>query len=469
MTVYFDKARQKWRYHFEIEKKRETGYCDDPETGSHAENRTDAKRIEAIIRGALLAKQEKPQPASDGPDFTFGQAVAAFAARKQGKGNWANQQVYLNDLMNYFGASTRVAAIAEDSPIPDAPSVWGYIRYARQRPVMVYIGKGRPLAEMLELGAPIERLYRPAKDGRLRADSTINRYLDCLRETLRIAYELRDPRTGEFLFKGAMPKVPDLDEPEYLPRPFTDDEIWEAADRAPPHLAWGILLARLMGFRKAEMFGIRRRQVDFNLRGVWLAAADTKGKRDELVPANAEAMELLEYLVAEAEARGVEHIITYRRRLRAEPGQPPRFTAPVPIKNPKKAFARVLKDMGLDGIHTFHNTKASFVTAIAHVAPAAVTQDLARHKDYRTTQRYLKVVDHAKRAAVEAASIKSHTGSTRTQKPHTRNDKAAEAAAKSLKVMVGATGFEPATPSPPEAGATKKVLGFKPVRKRNHA
>lgn len=459
MSVCFNKGRGKWRYDFWLDGVRHQGYCDDPGTGKHAGNKTEAKRVEAIIRGALMRQGEKPAQAGEPPSFSFGQAVAAFSSRKMNGRNWANQRVYVQDLMRYFGQSFPVAAIAEDSADPNAPSIWGYIRWARQQPVMIYVGKGRKLSEMLDLGVPIEKLYRPAADGRLRADSTINRYLDCLRETLRIAYDLRHPKTGDLMFKGPMPKVPDLDEPEYLPRPFSDDAIWEAVTRAPAHLAWGILLARLMGFRKAEMFDITIPQVDFQSRGIWLAAADTKGKRDEFVPANAEAMELLEYLVAEARARGVQHIITYRRTRTtwnikggkaAGDGRTVRFGPAVPVKDPKKAFARVLKEMGLQGIHTFHNTKASFVTAVAHVAPAAVTQDLARHKDYRTTQRYLKVADHAKRAAVEAATTKPSATPSPSRKSLTENNKAAQEAAKSLKNMVGATGFEPATPSPPD-------------------
>ncbi|CCG42152.1 tyrosine-type recombinase/integrase [Magnetospirillum molischianum] len=460
MSVCYNKARGKWRFDFRLDGTRHQGYCDDPGTGKHATTKTEAKRIEAMVRGALIRQgANKPVEITSPATFTLSQAVAAFSARKMGGSNWANQKVYIQDLMTYFGPACPTATIAEDSADPNSPSIWGYIRWARQQPVMIYVGKGRPLAEMLELGTPIERLYRPTADGRTRSDSTINRYLDCLRAVLRIAYSLRDPNTGEMLFKGQMPKVPDLAEPEYMPRPFSDAEIWEAAERAPAHLAWGILLARLMGFRKAEMFDITISQVDFNLRGIWLAAADTKANRDEFVPANTEAMELLEYLVAEARARKVQHIITYRRvrttwnikdGTEASEHTPIRFGPAVPVKNPKKAFSRVLKEMGLEGVHTFHNTKASFVTAIAHVAPAAVTQDLARHRDYRTTQRYLKVADHAKRAAVEATTIQEKPHPSHSQEFLTGQKESRPEAAKSLKNLVGATGFEPATPSPPD-------------------
>lgn len=325
---------------------------------------------------------------------------------KQGGANWPNQQVYIRDLLAFFGATSSVADITEQR-------VWDYIAWARQQPVMVYVGGGRTRATFAKVRRDFP--YRPSKSGRMRADSTINRYLDCLRETLRIAHGVRGAN-GQPLLSGEPPKVPDLTEPEKLPRPIADDVLWEMVERAPAHLAWGILLARLMGFRKGEMFALTCHQVDTANRGIWLNAENTKAKRDEFIPANVDAMELLTYLIAEAKARGSTFLITYRRRLKDGPDGMPRFTAAVPIKNPKRAWQKVLSDMGLKGLHKFHNTKASFVTAVAHTASAAVTQELARHKDYRTTQRYLKINDEAARAAVEAATLKvtAKTGAARS-------------------------------------------------------
>ncbi|MGE4280915.1 MAG: hypothetical protein AB7G62_15100 [Magnetospirillum sp.] len=115
------------------------------------------------------------------------------------------------------------------------------------------------------------------------------------------------------------------------------------------------------------------------------------------------------------------------------------------------AWTRVLRELGLEGVHTFHNTKASFVTAVA----PAVTQQLARHKDYRTTERYLKVNDVAARAAVDAAAIRVNAP-THGQKVPDRITSAGKGKAASPKAaaflenLVGAAGFEPTTPSPPD-------------------
>ncbi len=441
--AHFNKQRKKWMYDFEINGKRRSKYIVHPETGKEPRNKTEAVRFETLIRAKAFAQPEStPHPPGD---FTVGMAFDAFTTRKKGGGNWENQKVYIAELARFFGLATPVRDITEQT-------IWEYIAHARRQPIMVYMGGGKTKSEAVKLRRD-SSLYRPCKSGRTRADSTINRYLDCLRETLRIAYSLRDS-DGRMLLSNPVPVVPDLTEPEKLPRPIPDDVLWQMADRAPAHLAWGILLARLMGFRKGEMFALTIQQVDFQNGGIWLAAEDTKAKRDEFIPAGREALELLTYLVAEAIARKTEHLITYRRRLRRAPGEKVRFTEPVPIKNPRTAWRRVMKELGVAGFHKFHHTKASFVTAIAHNATAAVTQELARHRDYRTTQRYLKVNNQAARAAVDAASIRVPTATALAPSPkqesQTEDPMFGEMTAKSLNLMVGAAGFEPTTPSPPD-------------------
>ena len=99
---------------------------------------------------------------------------------------------------------------------------------------------------------------------------------------------------------------------------MADDDLQAIIAAAPPHLADGILLARLMGFRKGEIFGLTVRQVDFNNRCVWLDAESTKAKRAEAVPANPEAIELLKRLVAQARERKVSVPVEYSPEVAAE-------------------------------------------------------------------------------------------------------------------------------------------------------
>ncbi len=293
---------------------------------------------------------------------------------------------------------------------------------------------------------------------RLRSDSTTNRYLICLGAALRIAQSLRDTAGKPLL--ADMPKVPRLAEPKHLPRPIADEDLLAIVQdpSVPRHVADGVMLVRLMGFRKAEVFALKIHQVDFTNRGVWLEARETKGNRAEFVQASDEAMALLERLVQQARGWKVDHLFTYQHGEKGERR---------PVKNPKRAWGTALKKLGIEH-HRFHDTKASFVTAVARVASAAVTKSLARHKDHRTTERYIEIVDPVKRQAIEAIAIggtKARVGASPKQEPQTpcparpsdAPDAGKEKAPEPLGpgafpvsgTMVGATGFEPATPRPP--------------------
>jgi hypothetical protein len=59
------------------------------------------------------------------------------------------------------------------------------------------------------------------------------------------------------------------------------------------------------------------------------------------------------------------------------------------VHDAKSAWRAIRSDLGLQD-HVFHNTKASYVTRVAQSAAAATTQSLGRHKDYKTTGRYLR-------------------------------------------------------------------------------
>jgi integrase len=461
MTVYWNKARGRWMYNFVRNGERHAGYCVDPATDEPAKTKTDAKRIEE----ALKVEVAKAQPAAAAPsEYTVARMIAAYTTRKQGEKDWPNKTIYIREMLTWFGAGTAVREITEQR-------IWDYIAWAREQPVLIY--RGGPKARTPEEKA---RFYAPAKDGRKRADSTINRYLICLGEALRIVHGMKDAAGRPLL--AEMPKVPRLDEPEHLPRPVSDDHLKAILSRAPQYLADGVLLVRMMGFRKAEVFSLTVNQVDLQNRGVWLEAESTKANRAEFVPANEEAMGLLRRLVAQANERKVPYLFAYQRGKPKDPAK----ASWLPVKDPRKAWKTACRKLGIE--HRFHDTKASYVTAVAHVAPAAVTQQLARHKSYETTRRYLRVADEAARRAVEAISMNAvgstQTASTRKQESQTAaawqsqtgSNGAKEKAPEPLSseafppvpAMVGATGFEPATPRPPEFRSSDNILKLKGKR-----
>jgi integrase len=452
MTVNYRSDRKKWAYNFRLGGQRYAGYAIHPRTGKLAANEAEAKRIEALIREDLerrAAEQPKPhRPNHD--DYTLAQALASWAVRKQGKANWPNQRTYLAELLSWFGAETPAADIT-------AERCWAYITWAREQPILVWRGAGRKAIDCSE--AELKRFWVPRADGKCREDSTINRYLDPLREALRIAHETR---VHGVPLLAEPPAVPQLEEIQRLPRPISDEAIRRLATetKAPAHLIDAILLVRNMGFRKAEVFGLQIADVDFDAGGVWLRGERTKGRRDEFVPANADAIDLLRRLVAQARERTTAYLLTYRPRKLGEW---------VPVRDPKRSFRTAMKQIGLDGQHVFHNTKAAYVTAVASTASAEVTRSLARHKDSRTTARYIQVVDAVRQAAVDAIAFAAPVtaravGDNQDSQPAAGQGDGDDA--KSLENMVGATGFEPATPRPPASGSSGNVLIFKKDSRR---
>lgn len=377
MTVYWKASRKRWLYDFEEAGQRYEGYCRDPKTGRPAASKTEALKIERTLRAAAQAAGRERLRISS--VMTLTEALAAHAARHEGRPHFDNLRAYVLELRAWFGADTPVTAI-------DEARIAAYVTWARQQPRLVYVGGPRvPRERRLE-----RQYWRPVSDGSRRSDSTINRYLDCLRAALGVAHRARDPVTGESRLPHP-PAVAALNVPERIPRPIRDGDLKRILAAAPPHLAKAVLLTILMGFRKSEVFALTVDQVDLEGRGVWLRGEQTKGKRDEFIHASAPALELLAQLREEAIASGTPWLITYQHGRDGELR---------PIKDPKRAWARVMRDLGIN--HRFHDTKASFTTALAEQVAGPLVQKLSRHKDFKTTLRYIDLVDQSKRAALEA-------------------------------------------------------------------
>ncbi len=384
MTVTYDPRRKKWRYNFRLNGERHSRYCVDPATGKPAANKTQAKAIEDKIRARLMEglghRRATPM------DYTVAQAFAVFLTQRKNIANYSLVAGHVRELVSWLGPQTLLSNITERR-------IQEYITWAQHQKIKVWLGGPSKLKNI----EPESQALAWKTSDRTRSDSVINRYLTTLRTTLKIAHDTRDPRTGLPLLPFC-PRVPRLKEPKRLPRPIASHDIDALIAAAPPHLADALRLTVLMGFRRAEVFGLKVGQVDLNNRGVWLKAEQTKGNRDEFIPASAAALDILKRLKKQAEALGMENLILYRRGGIKTPMQW------LPCKNAKRSWHNALKKCGLNGQHVFHSTKASFVSAIAQKMPAAIVQDLARHKDFATTQRYLRVTDTLRRDGVEAAA-----------------------------------------------------------------
>lgn len=379
MTVHFDRRLSKWRFDFYRAKIRYQDWCLNLD-GSECRNKTEA--LKAQERAAAKVQTSARLPKVTTGAHNLAGAMTVFADHLSPGRHRDNQRVYVVELLKWFGA--------EQSLLEIEGRVAQYIAWARKQPVRVWRGGSDKKAET--------KKREPWADAaRTRSDATINRYLDALRRAIRLYGSLPDPLTDAPRLPR-MPKIPKLKEAKRIPRPVSDGDLERIIAEAAPWVVDAAVLARNMGFRRTEMLALALGQVDIEQRCVWLEAEGTKGNRDEKVPANATALEILSRRKAEAEALGIDTLFWYvPPSKKNEPAKKPQ-----PVRSIKRAWRSAQKRAGLSHLYRFHDLKAAFVTSIAqHAAPQDV-QKLARHKDFDTTRAYLEVSSDRGRAAVDA-------------------------------------------------------------------
>lgn len=392
MTTSFNKARGCHVYSFFIDGRRFQGVCIDPRTGEKAKTGAGATRAENAARAEAVKEIKDGAKPVAAEAYTFGEAVAGYVTVREGENYWRTEERHVTDLLAYYGP---------DKPLIefDEVEIEAYARESKKAPCMQYIGGQKPPAH--PTAEQYKALWRPMVNGRLRSNSTTNKHLLALQGILKLAHKTKDRVTR----KPRLEIVPDFSDAwlpviKRKPRPIADVHLAGICTDAktPDYVRDAVALVRNMGFRKAEVFGLREDvHVDFAGRGIWLDGEDTKGKRDESLHANAEAWAIIERLVAQARARGTPWLFA-RPIGRQRDG----VKGWRPIQNPTKSFYAALARQGIGGKHTFHNTKASFVTATAKVAPGAVVQKRARHKSFATTQRYIDIDAADEVAAADA-------------------------------------------------------------------
>lgn len=391
MTTSFNKARGCHVYSFMIDGRRFQGVCIDPRTGEKAKTPAAATRAENEARAAAVKELKDGAKPVALEAYTFGEAVAAYVTVREGENYWTTEERHVADLLAYYGPDKPVIEF-------DEVEIEAYARESKKAACMQYIGGRKPP----EHPTPEEykALWRPMVNGRLRSNSTTNKHLLALQGILKLAHKTKDKVTR----KPRLESLPDFSEAwlsviKRKPRPIADVHLAGICTdtKTPDYVRDAVALVRNMGFRKAEVFGLTIDHIDFARRGIWLDGEDTKGKRDESLHANPEAWAIIERLVAQARARGTLWLFARPIGRQREGARGWRQ-----IKNPTKSFYSALTRQGIGGKHTFHNTKASFVTATAKVAPGAVVQKRARHKSFATTQRYIDIDAADEVAAADA-------------------------------------------------------------------
>lgn len=231
-----------------------------------------------------------------------------------------------------------------------------------------------------------ERRESITKKGGTRAPATVNRELALLSRIFTLAMKNRlaaynpcsevqklavDNKRVRYL----------LDEEERRLMPLLTGQL--------AHLRSALIVAVGTGMRRGDQLNLRWDRVDFQRDVIWVPNAKTGQSYG--VPMSAQVREVM--LALRREARGSDYVFT-----NPHTGKP--YTS---LRSP---FATACHMAGIKGLR-WHDLRHTFGTRLAEAGNSEATiAELMGHAEPKTTRRYTHGTERAKRAAVEAASVR---------------------------------------------------------------
>jgi integrase len=164
------------------------------------------------------------------------------------------------------------------------------------------------------------------------------------------------------------------------PRPLTPDEEARLFAAVPTHYHPWMMLALHTGLRLGELRAQRWEDVD--LAGSTLEVTQPKSGKREVLPLNDVAFSVLAGLPQTSE--------------RVFPGIPVKLIS---------LFCRYVRKATLPTDIHFHCLRDTYISRLAPHCTVPTLMALARHRNYQTTQRYLKIDDQRLRDVVQVLSI----------------------------------------------------------------
>ncbi len=155
MTIWFDKARKRWRYDFELQGVRYAKECADA-AGNPVANRRAAQDAENDARKVARMIGKIPRA----PELTFAQVLSSLSEHWMTTADWPNKQRYARELLAFFGGETLMRDI-------DGARIQDYIAFAMKQPRMVWIGGSSRKRD----AADAQKFWRADPHGRTRAPS----------------------------------------------------------------------------------------------------------------------------------------------------------------------------------------------------------------------------------------------------------------------------------------------------------
>lgn len=419
MTVFFDPKRNKWRYDFMFNRQRYAGYCDHPKTGVHPKNKTEAKKIEEIIKGTIkgLAPGEVAPPAPVN-GFALVEVMSHYLKAMKEKADFKNTQTHARELLSYFGPTIDI------NHIP--PRLPEYKLWALEQKTRVFIGKD----------PDGNNKY---KDGdKLRSPKLVNEYINTL---VRAVNSFRRSRPKEH--RHLVPEMVDIEYckvPKRIPTPIAYTESQRLLAAMDPvehvHLRLGYLLAINTGMREREITGVLDKQYNEIERTIFLHPEQTKSDTGRAIYIN----DIAHGVILECRKRGnslwkalqedaelaSSYLDLYGIRSRGD--------IPLMLYADKKTKAlRPVNELWTTAWDTIrkkagvnrrgHDTRAAFCTNIlSSGASIAAAKELAGHRSIETTMKYVKAANNELHAAVNQMAanrpymVESHTEFTHKTK-----------------------------------------------------
>lgn len=423
MTVYLQAVKTKagatkrWVYDFRLSGRRFQSVCIDPDDGHRAASKRDAAAIEEKIKVLERKRIQGLEAARVRPGtFALTQAMTLYLeslvdASKLFRSNSAN---YAGEILRFFGLDKDVVEI---TPM----EAQRYRTFCTQQTVKVWIGgphKGR------DRGDP--RWWKDT--GRIRGPETVNHYLDCFRGALLAAHRARDPVTA----KSYLPEPPAIEPvhvPDRLPAPMPDEELAQRQAVAPQWTRETAELARLFGLRRTEALAatiadirteFRPRRPGGNpepYRFLVFRGEDNKGGHDVVVHGGWAGADFLELLAGQARKRKARHLITWPGHYLARIDED---TVWRPLKSIRRSWRTTAVKAAIEHPHRMHDVRGRYITEIAKGGKDRLTQGAARHKDFKTTQRYIAAAEMDIAGAVELASGRRYVAPPVPETQHER-------------------------------------------------
>jgi integrase len=209
------------------------------------------------------------------------------------------------------------------------------------------------------------------------SDSTINRMLEIIRAILNNSFK-----------KGWVDKVIPIslfDEVE-RDRWLTKEEVERLLKELPPHLSDMAAFSLLTGLRKANVVGLKWRNVDLVKRHAFVAASQSKTKRAIPVPLSLEAIEIIRRQIG----KHMEFVFTYQGE---------------PVKQCNTAaWRKALKRAKIEDFH-WHDLRHTWASwHIQNGTSLYELQKLGGWSSYETVQRYAHLNSQQLQDAAERVS-----------------------------------------------------------------